>query len=93
MTIHLPARKSRDGHFSFVPPIALKGRASISIWPGRSTASAAAHETSAGRMARWRATQERLLAARGLLADGRTWQQVEEDQQKRTIRIRNNSKG
>jgi hypothetical protein len=61
-----------------------------------------AHETSQDAiLARRKRILAKLLTERGLLsrddidaqavrlADGRTWQQVEEDQQKRTIRIRN----
>jgi hypothetical protein len=50
-----------------------------------------AHDTSqAAILARRKAIQERLLAERGLLPDGLAfWQQVEDDQKKRTIRIRN----
>jgi hypothetical protein len=64
-SIQLPPRKSRNGHFSFIPPVALKGRATI--WPGRNKpAPITAHETSAARMARRKAIQSRLLAERGL---------------------------
>jgi hypothetical protein len=82
MTITLPPRKARDGHFSFIPPVALKGRASI--WPGRNKPPMA-HDTSADRMASWRATQERLLAERGLLF------RVELDAKKKKVTTRNDA--